>query len=113
MATYSCTHPQFSFSDSLSFVRRELKRIPRVVRIGLRKLGLLEDLEQELHLAFFQTASLTNDFQEIARALHAAGERFRYREIVRRKEREVAEGFAGSAYHALVYGEAPEPDASE
>ena len=110
MSSYACTHPDFFLSDSLSFVKRELFRIPRGVRIGLRKLGLLEDLVQELHLAYYEAQAKAAENEEVSKALHAAGERFRYREVVRRAQREVHEDFAGGAYHALVYGEAPEPD---
>jgi hypothetical protein len=108
MSSCACTLPSFSLANSLAFVKQELKRIPRGVRIGLRKLGLFEDLIQELHLAYFLAQKKATGASDINRALHAAGERFRYREIVRRAQREVAEELAGAAYHSLVYGNTPE-----
>lgn len=105
MAASTCTLPAFSLSDSLSFVKQELRRIPRGVRIGLRKLGLFDDLLQELHLAYLQAKPKAAQSTDISRALHAAGERFRYHQLVRRAQREVPEDFAGRAYRALVYGE--------
>lgn len=110
MATSRCTAPEFSVPPSYHFVKQELRRIPNSVRIGLRRLGLSQDLEQELHLAYYGRQSQNVDDVVIRKALHAAGERFRYREIVRRAKHEVPEEFAGAAYHSLMYGEAPESD---
>lgn len=97
---------------STPFVEKELRRIPKSARIGFKKLGLLEDLNQELHLAFYQSLAPENS-GELAKAMHAAGERFRYREVVRRAQREVPEALAPRSYHTLVYGESPEDDSRE
>lgn len=75
----------------------------------MHRLGLSQDLEQELHLAYYEGQSEKFDDTDTKKALHAAGERFRYREIVRRAKYEVPEEFAGAAYHSLMYGETPEP----
>lgn len=109
MATSTCIAPDFSILPSHHFVKQELRRIPNSVRIGLHRLGLSQDLEQELHLAYYEKQSQKSNDAGIKKALHAAGERFRYREIVRRAKREVPEEFAGAAYHSLMYGEVPEP----
>jgi hypothetical protein len=100
-----------SLIPSTPFVEKELRRIPKSARIGFKKLGLLEDLKQELHLAFYQ--SQAPDSVEPTKAMHAAGERFRYREVVRRARREVPEALAPRSYHTLVYGEPPEDDSGQ
>jgi hypothetical protein len=86
------------------YVRQELKRIPLRTRTRLSQLGLRADLEQELHLAYYQKARERPTSVALKRAIHAAGERLRYREIVRRAKYEVPEDLAGAAYHTLVYG---------
>ena len=95
---------------SLPFVNQELQRIPGRTRACLIQLGLGGDLIQELHLSYFQSQAQGNTHVAIRRALHAAGERFRYHEIVRRAKYEVPEELAGAAYHRLVYGTEPGED---
>jgi hypothetical protein len=95
---------------SLPYVNQELKRIPSRTRVRLILLGLGEDLSQELHLAYLQSQAQGNDQMATRRAIHAAGERFRYHEIVRRAKYEVPEELAGTAYHRLVYGTEPEQE---
>jgi hypothetical protein len=89
---------------SLDYVNQELKRIPHRSQLRLTKLGVRSDLEQELHLAFYRAIMSGSNPATLRRAIHAAGERLRYREIVRRAKFEVPEELAGSAYHQLMYG---------
>src|ERR1700690_2209673 len=103
------TIPGLPLPSSISFVTQELRRIPRSVHIGLSKLGLSEDLAQELHLAYYESHPTKDGGVAVKKALHAAGERFRYKEMVRRAQREVPEAFAGASYHSLVYGEPSGP----
>ena len=94
---------------SLPFVEQELKRIPLKTRRHLRNLGLGDDLEQELHLAYYKTLADRAAVNTVRRALHAAGERLRYREVVRPTKYQVPEERAGDSYHRLVYGIEPNP----
>lgn len=89
---------------SLHYVKQELKRISLRTKIRLKKLGLHADLEQELYLAYYNKVRERPTPAALKRAIHAAGERLRYREIVRRAKYEVTEDQAGPAYHTLVYG---------
>ena len=92
---------------SLDYVKQELKRIPRAARIGLNRLGFGADLTQELHLAYYETIRTEPTPAALKRAIHAAGERLRYREVVRRAKYDVPEELAGRKYHLLMYGEDP------
>jgi hypothetical protein len=98
--------PQPLLASSL-YVKRELQRIPIAARIRLNQLGFSPDLEQELHLAYFKKISEAATPEALTRAIHAAGERLRYREVVRRAKYQVPEEFAGSKYHQLMYGTDP------
>lgn len=100
------------YLPSDDFVKQELRRIPITARIRLGRLGFGADLVQELHLAFYKTVKEDPTPATIKRALHAAGERLRYREVVRRAKFEVPEELAGQKYHQLMYGVDPgEPSA--
>lgn len=90
---------------SLEYVKQELNRIPRAARFGLNKFGFAADLTQELHLAYYDTIRTQPAPAALKRAIHAAGERLRYREVVRRAKYEVPEELAGRNYHLLMYGE--------
>jgi len=90
---------------SFDYVKNELKRIPISARIRLNQLGLSADLEQELHLAYYQKIKERPTPAALKRDIHAAGERLRYREVVRRAKYEQPEEFAGRQYHLLMYGE--------
>jgi hypothetical protein len=92
---------------SLELVQQELKRIPRGARIRLNRLGFGADLEQELHVAYYLKIKERPTPAALKRAIHAAGERLRYREVVRRAKYEVPEEFAGNKYHQLMYGTSP------
>lgn len=106
MSVHSCTPPEPSLPSSL-FVENELKRIPISSRITFNRLGLTEDLKQELHLAYYENQG--KDVSSVKRALHAAGEKFRYHEIVRRAAREVPESLSPE-YQRLVYGRVPKTE---
>jgi hypothetical protein len=92
---------------SRDYVKQELRRIPIAARIRLNQLGFSADLEQELHLAYYLKIKDRPTPAALKRAIHAAGERLRYREVVRRAKYEVPEEFAGTNYHQLVYGTDP------
>lgn len=98
---------------SLKFVQQELKRIPTAAKIRLNQLGFRADLEQELHLAYYLKIKERPTPEALKRALHAAGERLRYREVVRRAKYEVPEELAGSKYHQLMYGTPPNDDSMD
>ena len=93
---------------SLPYTKQELRRIPSRARARFVRLGLLQDLEQELHLAYYQAIAGGVNGPALGRALHAAGERFRYRNLVRPAKYEVPEALAGASYHRLMYGAEPE-----
>ncbi|MDX6403867.1 MAG: hypothetical protein QOH70_1322 [Blastocatellia bacterium] len=92
---------------SLDYVKKELRRIPTAAKIRLNQLGVRDDLAQELHLAYYENIRKRSTAAVLKRAIHAAGERLRYREVVRRAKYEVPEDFAGREYHLLMYGEEP------
>src|SRR6266536_6017251 len=92
---------------SFDYVKQELRRIPIAARIRLNQLGFSADLEQELHLAYYEKIKDRPTPAALKRAIHAAGERLRYRAVVRRAKYEVPEEFAGSKYHQLMYGTDP------
>ena len=73
MSRYACTHQRCSLFSSLSFVSQELLRLPEGVRIGLLRLGALEDLVQELLLAYSQTRAKATRGKGINKALHVGG----------------------------------------
>jgi len=98
---------------SLKFVQQELKRIPIAARIRLNQLGFRADLEQELHLAYYLKIKERPTPAALKRAIHAAGERLRYREVVRRAKYEVPEELAGAKYHQLMYGTSPNDDSMD
>ena len=92
---------------STDYVKQELKRIPVSARIRLNQLGFSADLEQELHLTYYEKIKDRPTPAALKRAIHAAGERLRYREVVRRAKYEVPEELAGRKYHQLMYGTDP------
>lgn len=98
---------------SLELVQQELKRIPTRARIRLNRLGFGADLEQELHLAYYLKIKERPAPAALKRAIHAAGERLRYREVVRRAKYEVPEELAGNKYHQLMYGTGPNDNAMD
>ena len=98
------SHPPLPSSE---YVKQELKRIPIAARIRLNQLGFGADLEQELHLAYYLKIKDCPTPAALKRVIHAAGERLRYREVVRRAKYEVPEELAGRKYHLLMYGEEP------
>src|SRR2546427_472086 len=98
---------------SLDYVNQELRRIPKAARIGLNRLGFGADLTQELHLAYYETVRKDSTPAALKRAIHAAGERLRYREAVRRAKYDVPEEFAGRKYHLLMYGEDPNQESMD
>jgi hypothetical protein len=73
MSSYACTHQRCSLSSSLSFVQQELLHVPEGVRIGLLRLGAVEDLVQELILAYCKTRAKATRGKGISGALHADG----------------------------------------
>jgi hypothetical protein len=93
---------------SLDYVKQELRRIPNRAKIYLKQLGFGADLEQELHLAYYEKIREGPTPAALKRAIHAVGERLRYREVVRRAKYEVPEELAGRSYHLLMYGAEPE-----
>ena len=95
---------------AVSFVNQELKRIPTKTKTRLKRLGVFEDLTQDLHLTAYQEFKLNSEDDKVKRAMHAAGERFRYHEIVRRAKFEVPEELAGEKYHQYVYGKDEDQD---
>ena len=95
---------------SLQFVQQELRRIPTAAKISLYRLGFRADLEQELHLAYYEKIKERPTPEALKRAIHAAGERLRYREVVRRAKYDVPEELAGSKYHQIMYGTSPNDD---
>jgi hypothetical protein len=73
MSSYTCTHQQCSLSSSPSFVKQELLRVPKGVRIGLLRLDAFEDLVQELLLTYGQARARATRGKGVSRALHAGG----------------------------------------
>ena len=104
MLPSTATGPR-SLLPSSDYIKQELRRIPIATRIRLRQLGMDCDLEQELHLAYYEKTRMSVTGAEIKRAIHAAGERLRYREVVRRAKYELPEEMAGHRYHLLMYGD--------
>jgi hypothetical protein len=102
-----------ALSPSFVYIKQELKRIPITVRVRLNQLGLGDDLEQELHLAFYEKTAARATSAEVKRAIHAAGERLRYREIVRKAKYELPEDLAGHKYQLFMYGEDPNNSINE
>ena len=72
MSSHACTHQRFSLSSLLSFVKQELLHIPTGVRVGLLSLRSLEDLVQELHLAYREVRARATRGKGISRVLRAA-----------------------------------------
>jgi hypothetical protein len=107
MASHSSALPGQEV-PSLPYTKRELRRIPSRTRERFRKLQLSEDLEQELHLSYYLAIAREIKGPALERALHAAGERFRYHNIVQPAKYEVPEALAGASYHRLMYGTDPE-----
>jgi hypothetical protein len=109
MNSYASTPPRVlePLLPSLDYVKQELRRIPTAAKIRLNQLGFRADLEQELHLAYYENIKERPSPAALKRAIHAAGERLRYREVVRRAKYECPEELAGREYHLLMYGEEP------
>lgn len=87
---------------SQQFVEAEIRRLPSGTKSRFRRLGLYDDLSQELHLAYYEAGDSP---EQKRRAVHAASERLRYREILRRARREVPEDMAPAWCSEILYGE--------